>query len=109
MCASVQGKFWSMHQSLFVTQPQWAGVENPMTKFDSLAVAAGVNGPAWRQCMTSHATVPLIDADRERSSAAGVQSTPTFFIGDRKLEGAYPVDSFRVAIDAAIARTRGTK
>jgi len=59
--------------------------------------------------MTSHATAPLIDADRDRSSSAGVQSTPTFFIGDRKLEGAYPVDSFRVAIEAAIAKARGGK
>jgi protein-disulfide isomerase len=109
MCASVQGKFWPLHQSLFVTQPQWAGTDKPMAKFDSLAVAAGVNAVAWRQCVASHATAPLIDADRERSSAAGVQSTPTFFIGDRKLEGAYPVDSFRVAIDAAIAKARGTK
>jgi protein-disulfide isomerase len=51
----------------------------------------------------------LIDADRDRSSTAGVQSTPTFFIGDRKLEGAYPVDSFRVAIDAAIAKGAASK
>ena len=107
MCASVQGKFWPLHESLFNTQRRWAGVENPMSTFDSLAVAAGVNPAAWRQCMTSHATAPLIDADHDRSSSAGVQSTPTFFIGDRKLEGAYPVDSFRVAIQAAIAKARG--
>jgi protein-disulfide isomerase len=109
MCASVQGKFWPLHESLFVTQSSWAALENPIPAFDSLAVAAGVNAAAWRQCMTSHATAPLIDADRDRSSSAGVQSTPTFFIGDRKLEGAYPVDSFRVAIDAAIAKARGAK
>lgn len=109
MCASVQGKFWPLHQSLFVTQQRWAGVTNPVPTFDSLAMAAGVAAGAWRQCMTSHATARLIDADRDRSSGAGVQSTPTFFIGDRKLEGAYPVDSFRVAIDAAIAKARGTR
>ena len=109
MCASVQGKFWPLHESLFVSQPRWAGVENPVPTFDSLAVAAGVNRPAWQQCMTSHATAALIDADRDRSTSAGVQSTPTFFIGDRKLEGAYPVDSFRVAIEAAIAKARGAK
>ena len=57
--------------------------------------------------MGAHAAVPLIDADRERSKASGVQSTPTFFVGDRKIEGAYPVDSFRVAIDRAIAKARG--
>jgi protein-disulfide isomerase len=109
MCASVQGKFWPLHASLFNTQEKWAAQSNPIPTFDSLAVAAGVNAAAWRSCMTSHATAKLIDADRERSSTAGVQSTPTFFVGDRKLEGAYPVDSFRVAIEGAIARARATK
>jgi protein-disulfide isomerase len=107
MCASVQGKFWPLHDALFRAQERWAGMENPMAAFDSLAVAAGVAATPWRACMTSHATAPLIDADRDRSASAGVKSTPTFFVGDRKLEGAYPVDSFRVAIDAAIARARG--
>ena len=109
MCASVQDKFWPLHESLFTTQPRWAALENPMPVFDSLAVAAGADPVSWRRCMTSHATLPLIEADRDRSSRAGVQSTPTFFIGDRKLEGAYPVDSFRVAIEAAIAKARGPK
>lgn len=109
MCASVQGKFWPLHESLFETQPRWEGTEDPTSTFDSLAVAAGANQAAWRRCMSSHATAALIEADRDRTSGAGVSSTPTFFIGDRKLEGAYPVDSFRVAIDAAIAKARGGK
>lgn len=106
MCASVQGKFWPLHESLFATQERWAAQRDPRPLFDSLAVAAGVNAGAWRSCMSSHATTALIDADRQRSSAAGVQSTPTFFVGDRKLEGAYPVDSFRVAIEGALAKAK---
>ena len=109
MCASVQGKFWPIHDALFRAQERWAGLENPMATFDSLAVAAGVAAAPWRACMTSHATAAIIEADRERSTKAGVRSTPTFFIGDRKLEGAYPADSFRVAIDAAIAKARGSR
>jgi protein-disulfide isomerase len=109
MCASVQNKFWELHESLFGTQERWAEAENPVPTFDSLAVAAGVAAPAWRQCMSSHATAALIDADRDRSSRSGVGSTPTFFVGDRLLAGAYPVDSFRVAIDAAIAKARAGK
>ncbi|MDQ6635675.1 MAG: DsbA family protein [Gemmatimonadota bacterium] len=109
MCASVQGKFWPLHKSLFESQTRWAPQSNPTPTFDSLAVAAGVDSAAWRGCMTSHATGKLIDADHDRSTTAGVQSTPTFFIGDRKLEGAYPVDSFRVAINAAIAKAGAAK
>ena len=109
MCASAQGKFWELHESLFISQQSWAKMPNPMPAFDSLASAAHVDGVKWRACMSSHAAVPLIDADHERSKAAGVQSTPTFFVGDKKIEGAYPVDTFRVAIDAAIAKARGSR
>jgi protein-disulfide isomerase len=104
MCASVQDKFWPMHESLFAAQERWESQPNPMPVFDSLAVAAGVQPKAWRDCMTTHATAKLIEADQDRSRGAGVRSTPTFFIGDRKLEGAYPTDSFRVALDSAIAK-----
>ena len=104
MCASVQDKFWPMHESLFATQDRWESQRNPVPTFDSLAVAAGVNAKAWRDCMSTHATAKLIEADHDRSRGAGVRSTPTFFIGDRKFEGAYPTDSFRVALDSAIAK-----
>src|SRR5262249_44566021 len=29
MCASVQRKFWPMHESLFATQKKWEGMANP--------------------------------------------------------------------------------
>ena len=107
MCASVQGKFWELHESLFNTQQAWAAQKNPMTTFDSLAVAAGADAPKWRSCMSSHATVPLIDADQDRSKSNGVQSTPTFYVGESRIEGAYPVDSFRVIIAKELAKARG--
>ena len=106
MCASVQGKFWQLHDALFATQTRWESQPNPLPTFDSLAVAAGVEPKAWRDCMTTHATARLIDADHDRSRTAGVGSTPTFFIGDRALAGAFPVDTFRVAIDQALAKLK---
>jgi protein-disulfide isomerase len=104
MCASVQGRFWELHESLFATQGAWQAQKDPMPTFDSLAVAAKTDPAAWRSCMTTHATASLIAADRDRSSAAGVGSTPSFFIGERALAGAYPVDTFRVAIEQALTK-----
>jgi protein-disulfide isomerase len=109
MCASVQGKFWQLHTSLFTTQPKWAALPNPAAFFDSLAVAAGADTAAYRSCVATHATVKLIEADMERSKAAGVQSTPTFFIGDSKILGAYPLDTFRLKINEALAKAKGTR
>ena len=106
MCAGAQGKFWELHNSLFQTQSRWAESKTPIILFDSLARAGGVELKAWDRCMTSHATAKLIEADRDRSAKAGVESTPTFFVGDRALAGAYPVDTFRVAIEAALAKLK---
>jgi protein-disulfide isomerase len=109
MCASVQGKFWQLHSSLFTTQPKWAAMPDPAPFFDSLAVAAGADAAAFRTCVSTHATVKLIEADMERSKSAGVQSTPTFFIGESKILGAYPLDTFRLKINEALAKAKGTR
>ncbi len=108
MCAGVQGKFWELHESLFQTQRSWADLKSPLAVFDSLARAAKVDPKGWNSCMTTHATAKLIQADRDRSTQSGVESTPTFFIGDRALAGAYPVDTVRVAIEQAIAKLKAT-
>jgi protein-disulfide isomerase len=109
MCAGVQNKFWELHESLFQTQPHWAELKAPRSVFDSLAKAAGVEPKRWSSCMDTHAMAKLIDADRDRSIKAGVESTPTFFVGDRAFAGAYPVDTFRVALDQAIAKAKASR
>jgi protein-disulfide isomerase len=100
MCASVQNKFWPVHEALFAAQAQWEGLPNPVAKFDSIVTAAGVNIAQWRTCMTKHSTLPLIQADRDRARQAGVRSTPTFFVGSKTLEGSDA--DVRGAIDAAL-------
>jgi protein-disulfide isomerase len=92
-----------MHDALFSSQAQWENLPNPMSVFEGLATKAGVNVAAWRTCVTSHATLPLIAADKDRLNRSGVGSTPTFFIGSQKIEGAYPIAVFRDALDKALA------
>ena len=107
MCASVQGKFWEMHESLFNKQDSWAKVSNPMPAFDSLSRAAGVDSTRWHACVAGHSALALINADRDRLGTRGVQSTPTFFIGDESILGAAPTDSFRVIIKRQLAKASG--
>jgi protein-disulfide isomerase len=103
MCASVQGKFWEMHDAIFLAQDQRAGLPNPKPAFDSLAKTVGVAPDAYRSCVESGATRPMILADEQRASVAGVRATPTFFIGSSQLEGAVPLPEFRAALDKALA------
>lgn len=102
MCASVQNKFWQMHDALFASQAKWEVSKTPNTIFDSLATAAGVQMGAYHECVSKHLTVPLLEVDRDRGSAAGVHSTPTFFAGQYVLSGADA--NVAAALDSALAK-----
>lgn len=111
MCASAQGKFWEMHSAIFGAQERWSQLPDARATFDSLAAKVGANMPDWRRCMTSHATLPLVEADAERTRRAGIQSTPSFMIlrGNEMVEGisgAQPTAQFRAALDKALAGTK---
>jgi protein-disulfide isomerase len=102
MCASVQSKFWPMHEALFASQSRWETMANPAPVLDSLASTLGVSMAAWRQCVSQHQTRSLIQADHDRASSRGVNSTPTFFVGDQRLSGTDA--NLSAAIDAALAK-----
>lgn len=105
-CASAQNRFWPVHDAIFSTQERWT----PMTQaaatalFDSIAVAAVANPADYRACRESGVVRRLISADVGRASSAGVRSTPTFFVGNERIEGAAPIAEFRAAIARARAR-----
>jgi protein-disulfide isomerase len=109
MCAAAQDKFWEMHDALFTTQKSWEGLPSPQKMFDSLAVAQGVDLPAFQKCVSSHLTKPMIEADIDRATKQGVESTPTFLIGGMMVTGAQPLANFRRAIDSALVLAAGAK
>lgn len=103
MCAAAQGKFWAFHDSVFARQEQWAPLADATTVFNDIAAAVGLDGAAYAQCLRDDVMLPMIEADIQRARQAGARSTPTFFIGNRVLAGAQPFDSFKVALDTALA------
>jgi protein-disulfide isomerase len=108
MCAGAQGRFWPMHDALFVTQGMWESAGSPTAVFDSLASANGVDMRRWRECVKSGIMRPLIQADHDRAARAGAGATPTFMIGDQILTGAQPISALAQAIDSALAKSKRT-
>jgi len=103
MCAAAQGKFWAIHDSLFAQQRTWEALVNPASYFEGLATKAGVNVTTWKSCLTAKPVQSLIAADMDRARRAGVQSTPSFLVGGKLIEGMVPIDELRKAINDALA------
>lgn len=111
MCAGAQGKFWQVTDGIFRTQERWSQMPIASAVFDSVAGAQQVDMPAWRKCVSEHRTQAMIEADAARAREIGISSTPSFIVmrGQevvRGIAGAYPADTFRVVLDAALAGTR---
>jgi protein-disulfide isomerase len=110
MCAAAQGKFWPVHDGIFDAQDDWHDDADPMPAFTGVAQRAGVDMTAWRGCVEGHQTRALIEADAERAMRSGIQSTPSFIVGNQLIAGAYPVGVFRQVLDSALAvAARGGK
>jgi protein-disulfide isomerase len=113
LCAGAQGKFWEYGDKLFATQDEWAfmppgpgDVRQPKTSdvvFARLASEQGLDTASFGACVHSHVMIPMIEADRARARAAGVNGTPTFFIGKHVIDMAKPAAFFRPVIDSALA------
>jgi protein-disulfide isomerase len=106
MCAAAQNKFWEMHDALFGAQDQWVPLPDPSPKFEELAGKAGVDVTALKACVSSHKMRPLIEADHEKATRAGVRATPSFFIGNQILEGVQMPADLRKVLDAALAAAK---
>lgn len=103
MCAAEQGRFWPVADALFDSQGAWKSRNDPVAYFDSLTRTLPLDHARLRSCIGEGRQRPLIQADYDRASRAGIGSTPTFFIGSQVLIGAQPYEVFARAIDAALA------
>ncbi len=81
-CAAREGKFWEVHDALFAAEGALT-LENAV----SSGVAAGL-GTTYRACVEGRETKPLVDRSLEEARALGIASTPYFFIGQARIDGA---------------------
>ncbi|PHX97191.1 MAG: hypothetical protein CK531_05020 [Gemmatimonadetes bacterium] len=106
MCASAQGKFWPMTESLFKAQDRWKDLKDSRPFTDSVGKTLSLDATKLKACMDAPSVAKLVEADRMRMARVGAESTPTFFIGSRKLAGAQTIVEFRKAIDAELAAAK---
>lgn len=99
-----QGKFWQYHDALFNAQGRENSGAFSYDELVALARQVGLDVPKFEQTLSSNIHLAEIQREVDAASKAGVNSTPTFFIGTKKIVGVQPYGEFKAAIDAALAK-----
>ena len=85
--AGLQGKFWEMHDALYLNQDSWtnSSTNDRNTIFEDYAKSVGVNVTQYNTDLTGKKVADKIARDRALGKKVGVDSTPTVFIGNDKM------------------------
>lgn len=103
-CAKDQGKFWEYHDELYRSESS-AIAETTLNRalYDSIATKLGLNMGEFKSCVDSGKHRAFVQAQGDEAATKyGVRSTPTIFVNDQKVEGAYPFSTFQTLIDAEL-------
>jgi Na+/H+ antiporter NhaA len=98
--AATQGAFWEMHDLLLDHQ----GDLKP-SDLEAYAERLGLDLERYRDDLRRHAHTPRIEEDVDSADISGVTGTPTFFVNERRHDGAYDIDTLSAAVRAAGARS----
>jgi protein-disulfide isomerase len=96
--AGDQGKFWEMHDLIYVNQEKWSKMANAEAEFLTYAGSLGLNINQFMQAMRSPDTQQRVLADVTRGREANVNGTPSFFVNGKKIENPNGVDAFSAVI-----------
>lgn len=103
-CAFEQGKFYDFHDSLFENQKVWAPLDADEAEdtFRGYAEEIGLDMTAFETCVSGEAAPAAVNEDMAEAKSLGVNSTPTFFVNDKRIVGAPFSSTLRKAIDEAL-------
>lgn len=103
-CAKEQGFFWELHDFIFERQEMMS--EEMLLSGVNNLVADGLDLDRFTYCYENRDYKSEVEKDWQAGIDAGVTATPTFFINDRKIEGAIPYDDLRQIVEYYLTEER---
>jgi len=93
-CAAQQGKFWEMHDMLFLNRQKLTAAD-----IKSYAINVKLDTDIFNQCLDSSATASDVDEDIKTALSAGVNGTPATFINNKLIVGSLSYELFKQEVD----------
>ncbi len=96
-CAHDQGKFWPMHDKIFINQ------ENILPQdLKNYAQAIGLDTVKFNDCLDSGKYEAEVNQDFQDGVNLGAVATPTFFINGYRVSGSIPLEVFIKLIEQGL-------
>jgi protein-disulfide isomerase len=106
-CAAQQDDFAGMRDRLFEIREEWMRAEEPAAMFVDEAETFGLDGEAFRACLTEEGEArERIEANDRLALRIGVRATPTFVVQGHPVEGAPPLSAFQEVLRELVAEAR---
>lgn len=102
--AGKQGKFFEMVNVLFANQTSWESLGNPLETFTGYAQNLGLNTEQFVTDYKSGDVRDAVNADYKSAIAAGLSSTPSFFVNGQYLQNVNGYEGLKNALEAALAQ-----
>jgi len=104
-CAKEEGRYWEYHDAIMIEE-QRDGRENngnlTTEFFTKTAKDLELNVATFSECLSTEKYKDVVTEAYQSAVDAGVNSTPTAYVGGRMVKGALPYSAFQTLIDEAI-------
>lgn len=101
--AGLQGKFYEYHDILFAQQDTWSAEGDVEKSFLAYAEELELDLEQFKKDMASDNVKTKVEKDQLSGVAAGVDSTPSFYLNGKKLRTPGTLEEFQGLIDQELA------
>jgi len=93
--AGKQGKFWEMHDLIFINQSEWSDKKNVYEIFIRYAQSLNLNIDQFKKDFSSKEIKQKIENSYKNALKLGLDSTPTFFLNGKKIANPRNYEDFK--------------
>lgn len=97
--ASLQGRFWEMHDILYKNQNTWSKAPDVRALFDAYAQELHLDLERFKKDSDSAEVAARVDRQREYGVTRGAKNTPTIFINHRVFDPPFTPERMREAVE----------
>lgn len=84
--AGLQGKFWEMHDMLYLQRKDWLQAADARSAFAEFAGRLGLDVDRFNRDIAGQEVAKRVAADKARATALGLDRTPVVFINGTRVE-----------------------